>query len=86
MQSWKAQARKIEGHVAEDQTKRDQSTWSVTIVINWYCLSFFNLVLKNKGRGRGGGGLKKKGRKRELIWNDRGFIEDLRYIKNELFN
>ena len=34
MQSWKAQARKIEGHVAEDQTKRDQSTWSVTIVIN----------------------------------------------------
>ena len=83
MQSWKAQARKIEGHVAEDQTKRDQSTWSVTIVINYYCLSFFNLVLKNKGRGRGG--LEKKG-KRELIWNGRGFIEDLRYIKNELFN
>ena len=42
-----------------------------------------SIIWRIRGVGGGGGGGVEKGK---LIWNGRGFIEDLRYIKNELFN
>ena len=41
-----------------------------------------SIIWRIRGEGGGGGGVEKG----KLIWNGRGFIEDLRYIKNELFN
>ena len=42
-----------------------------------------SIIWRIRGEGGAGGGGVEKG---ELIWNGRGFIEYLRYIKNELFN